>query len=106
LSCLPPFFPVCFIDLPLRLCARFWFVFFAPLGLFRGYSVVNTCYQKAVDTINWLLDSDPAIRWQTLRDLTDASPAAIAAERARIPHEGISAEILARQQPDGSWCRA
>jgi hypothetical protein len=74
--------------------------------LFSGYSVVNTCYQKAVGTINWLLDSDPAIRWQTLRDLTDASPAAIAVERARIPHEGISAEILARQQPDGSWCRA
>ena len=66
---------------------------------------MNKCYQDVVDTINWLLDSDPAIRWQTLRDLTDASPAAIAAQRARIPHEGISAEILARQQPDGSWRR-
>jgi hypothetical protein len=59
-----------------------------------------------VDTINWLLDSDPAISWQAMRDLTDASPAAIAAERARVPREGIGVEILARQGSDGSWHRA
>jgi hypothetical protein len=59
-----------------------------------------------MDTIDWLLDSDPAVRWQAMRDLTDASPAAIAAERARIPHEGIGAKILACQAPDGSWRRA
>ena len=35
-----------------------------------------------MDTIDWLLDSDPAIRWQAMRDLTDACPAAVAAERA------------------------
>jgi hypothetical protein len=58
-----------------------------------------------MDTIGWLLDSDPAIRWQAMRDLTDASPAAIAAERARVPHEGIGAEILSRQGPDGAWHR-
>jgi hypothetical protein len=58
-----------------------------------------------MDTIDWLLDSDPAIRWQVMRDLTDASPAAIAAERARIPHEGVGAEILARQGSDGAWHR-
>jgi len=57
----------------------------------------------ASPTINWLLDSDPAIRWQTLRDLTDASPAAIAIERARVPREGLGAKILSRQEPDGSW---
>ena len=34
-----------------------------------------------MDTVAWLLDSDPAIRWQAMRDLTDASPAALAAER-------------------------
>ncbi len=55
--------------------------------------------------IDWLLDSDPAIRWQAMRDLTDASPAAIAGERARVPHEGIGAAILASQQPDGAWRR-
>ena len=58
-----------------------------------------------MDTIAWLLDSDPAIRWQVMRDLTDASSAAIAAERARIPREGLSAEILGQQQSDGSWRR-
>ena len=40
-----------------------------------------------------------------MRDLTDASPAAIAAERARVPREGLGAEILARQGADGSWHR-
>ena len=53
--------------------------------------------------IDWLLDSDPAIRWQAMRDLTDADPAAIAAERARVAHEGLGAEILARQAADGAW---
>jgi hypothetical protein len=56
-----------------------------------------------VDTIDWLLDSDPAIRWQAMRDLTDASPEAVGAERARVPREGVGAEILAHQGSDGSW---
>jgi hypothetical protein len=59
-----------------------------------------------VNTIDWLLDSDPAISWQAMRDLTDASPAAIAAERARVPREGIGAEVLASQGVDGPWHRA
>jgi hypothetical protein len=57
-------------------------------------------------TIDWLLDSDPAMSWQVMRDLTDASPAAIAAERARVPREGLGAQILACQESDGSWRRA
>src|SRR6185436_329695 len=59
-----------------------------------------------MDTLDWLLDSDPAIRWQAMRDLTDASPAAVAEERARVAHEGIGAGILARQGADGAWHRA
>ena len=58
-----------------------------------------------MDAIDWLLDSDPAIRWQAMRDLTDASPQAVAAERAGVPREGVGAEILACQGPDGSWHR-
>jgi hypothetical protein len=58
-----------------------------------------------VDPVDWLFDSDPAIGWQARRDLTDASPTAIAAERARVAHEGIGAAILALQKPDGSWRR-
>lgn len=59
-----------------------------------------------MDTVDWLLDSNPVIRWQAIRDLMDASPAAVAAERARVAHEGLGAEILARQESDGSWRRA
>lgn len=59
-----------------------------------------------MDTIDWLLNSDPAIRWQAMRDLARASPQAIAAERARVPREGVGAEILARQGSDGAWHRA
>jgi hypothetical protein len=59
-----------------------------------------------VDTIDWLLDSDPAIRGQAMRDLTDASPEAVAAERARVPREGVGAEIFEGQGSDGSWHRA
>jgi hypothetical protein len=62
-------------------------------------------YYRGVDTLDWLLDSDPAIRWQAMRDLTDASQDAIAAARARVPHEGVGAEILARQGADGAWRR-
>ena len=56
-----------------------------------------------MDALEWLLDSDPAIRWQAMRDLTDASPAGIAAERVRVSPEGLGSAILAAQQPDGSW---
>jgi hypothetical protein len=38
--------------------------------------------------MDWLLDSDPAVRWQVLRDLTGASPDKVAAERARVEREG------------------
>lgn len=40
-----------------------------------------------------------------MRDLTDASPAAIAAELARVPREGLGDKILARHESDGSWRR-
>ncbi len=53
--------------------------------------------------IDWLLDSDPAIRWQVMRDLTDASPEAVAAERARVEHEGWGARLLALEDADGMW---
>ena len=53
--------------------------------------------------IEWLLDSDPAIRWQVMRDLTDAPVGEVAAERARVAREGWGARILAAQDPDGRW---
>jgi hypothetical protein len=56
-----------------------------------------------MDVIDWLLDSDPAVRWQVLRDLSDASPAAVAAERARVATEGWGARLLALRDEDGQW---
>jgi hypothetical protein len=52
---------------------------------------------------DWLLQGDPAIRWQVLRDLTDASPEAVAAERGRVAHEGWGARLLALEGADGLW---
>ena len=52
---------------------------------------------------DWLLDSDPAIHWQVLRDLTDAPEDAIEAERAKVATHGWGADLLARQAPDGQW---
>jgi len=55
--------------------------------------------------LDWLLDSDPAIRWQVLRDLADAPPGIVAAERARVATaaSGWCARILALQGDDGQW---
>ncbi len=53
--------------------------------------------------IDWLLEGDPAIRWQVLRDLTDASPGEVATERARVEHEGWGAQLLALEDADGLW---
>jgi len=53
--------------------------------------------------IKWLLDSDPSIRWQVMRDLTDEAPEAIAVERLRVETEGWGAELLARQSRAGDW---
>jgi hypothetical protein len=54
----------------------------------------------------WLLDSDPAIRWQVLRDLTDAPADEVEAERARVATKGAGARLLALQAPDGTWSGA
>ena len=53
--------------------------------------------------LDWLLDSDPAIRWQVLRDLVHASAELVAAERARVATEGWGARLLALQGEDGQW---
>jgi len=53
--------------------------------------------------LKWLLDSDPAIRWQVMRDLTGETPAAIAAARSRVATEGWGARLLALQSPAGNW---
>src|SRR5215510_9168781 len=56
-----------------------------------------------VSALDWLLESDPSIRWQVLRDLAEAPADEVAAERARVAVEGAGARLLALQAPDGTW---
>jgi hypothetical protein len=68
-----------------------------------GNGAERMASRKAV--VKWLMDSesDPAIRWQVMRDLTDAPAEAVAAERARVATEGFGARLLALQAPQGQW---
>lgn len=56
-----------------------------------------------MSVIDWLLDSDPSIRWQVMRDLTGAVAGEVALERARVATEGLGARLLALQADDGRW---
>ncbi len=60
----------------------------------------------AMDVIDWLLDGDPAIRWQVMRDLLDAPEAEWAAERVKVETVGWGAQLLANQDEDGQWAGA
>ena len=55
------------------------------------------------DLRDWLLDSDPALRWQVERDLLAAPPDVWEATRARVATEGWGATVLAEQGEDGQW---
>jgi hypothetical protein len=59
--------------------------------------------ERPVTVVDWLLDSDPSVRWQVMRDLTDALAGEVAAERARVATEGAGARLLALQATDGRW---
>jgi hypothetical protein len=62
-----------------------------------------TLRRETDDAIQWLLNGDPAIRWQTLRDLVGAAEGTVERERRKIAREGWGARLLARQDPEGSW---
>ncbi|GMA26539.1 hypothetical protein GCM10025864_42980 [Luteimicrobium album] len=55
------------------------------------------------DVASWLLDQDPALRWQVERDLLHEPPAVWEATRARVGTEGFGARLLALQDDDGQW---
>ncbi|MFF8895197.1 squalene cyclase [Brevibacterium casei] len=57
----------------------------------------------AANVTDWLLDSDPALRWQVERDLLGADEQTWQATRARVPSEGFGAELLSHQDADGQW---
>jgi hypothetical protein len=56
-----------------------------------------------MNALGWLLDADPAIRWQAMRDLTDATADQLAAERARVATQGWGARLLGLRREDGLW---
>ena len=56
-----------------------------------------------MEVVDWLLDGDPAIRWQVFRDLVDAPAEEVAAERARVETEGWGVRLLALRDRDGQW---
>jgi hypothetical protein len=53
--------------------------------------------------LDWMLDADPALRWQVERDLAGAPPEVWEATRTRVATEGFGARLLERQDPDGQW---
>lgn len=59
--------------------------------------------QPTSPVIQWLLDADPAIRWQVMQDLLDVPAEAVAAERAQVATAGWGAQLLALQGADGRW---
>src|SRR4051794_41959855 len=56
-----------------------------------------------MNVVDWLLDADPAIRWQVMRDLSHEPADVTAAERARVATEGWGGRLLSAQAPDGQW---
>jgi hypothetical protein len=74
----------------------------------RNQQMATNPAQRPVSTsrgpvLRWLLDADPSIRWQVLRDLTDAPAHEVRAERARVATEGAGARLLGLQGADGRW---
>src|SRR5260370_8230497 len=60
----------------------------------HGSNVHTTCYNRSMRLhdyaprpahLKWLLDSDLAIRWQVMRDLTGEAPDAIPSHRSPLP---------------------
>ncbi len=62
-----------------------------------------TNHPQSDKAVRWLLDGDPAIRWQTLRDLVRAGERSIEREQSKVAREGWGARLLARQDREGTW---
>jgi hypothetical protein len=66
----------------------------------------RTIRENGVGVIDWLLQGDPAVRWQVMNDLLDTPREQTVAERGRIAYEGWGAQLLASQDSDGGWAGA
>lgn len=67
------------------------------------YAGRMTSPAQSKDVVTWLLDSDPALRWQVERDIVRAPESVWQATRARVAREGFGAQLLALQDADGQW---
>jgi hypothetical protein len=67
-------------------------------------AVVNSAGTAEPDpVIGWLLDSDPSVRWQVMRDLLGAPEPEYRVERAKVETEGWGARLLSHEDEDGQW---
>jgi len=57
----------------------------------------------APELVTWLLDTDPALRWQVQRDLLHEPEPVWQQTRRQVAVRGFGARLLARQDPDGQW---
>jgi len=55
--------------------------------------------------VDWLLDGDPAVRWQAMRDLKPAGESAVKREQKSVATEGWGARLLEVQDTDGRWAQ-
>lgn len=60
----------------------------------------------SADINDWLLDGDPAIRWQTMQDLLAVGPKSVERERAKVATAGWGRRLLDQQDPEGTFAKA
>jgi hypothetical protein len=65
----------------------------------------GTVHKVPIDPnlLQWMLDSDPALRWRVERDLAGEPQGVWQATRAKVATEGFGARLLALQDPNGQW---
>jgi hypothetical protein len=69
----------------------------------RYKEVMSTSKLRADRVLPWLLNGNPAIRWQVLRDLAGAAARTVEHERRKIARDGWGARLLDRQDREGTW---
>lgn len=76
---------------------------FQRIGLSAQWKAMQMKTESKI--IEWLLEGDPAVRWQVQRDLLGEPASVYEAEQAKIAQEGMGARLLELQDPDGRWGR-
>jgi hypothetical protein len=68
----------------------------------RGITIMKPSITR-IDAIDWLMEGDPAIRWQTMRDILGAPKAQWQREQNRIAGEGWGGQLMGVRDPGGTW---